>query len=40
MNPARARRAADLVITASRKAFRSQDAAERGDNHGDPLRFR
>ena len=31
MNPARARRAADLVIGASREAFPNQDEAERVD---------
>ena len=31
MNPARARRAADLVIAASREAFPNQDEAERVD---------
>ena len=40
MNPARARRAADLVIAASREAFPNQDEAERVDNPGDPRRFR
>ena len=42
MNPARAPRAADLVITASQsqEAFPNQDEAERVDNPGDPRRFR
>ena len=31
MNPARARRAADLIIAASREAFPNQDEAERVD---------